>query len=403
LRAEDYRTALERMRAVDNRYLVGWGSSSTLETSLRTLLNSKGLPRNLEIDAESMLARALMQQERHGEATKHLEHALGLASGIGRMRRRIVLREQLTAAHLHLGNLRQATMHSRRACREAMVQLRDMDAMTAIAGLAMCRARAGEFARALRLYSMARWLLKLFGTAAHRAHRPTMLYGEAWVHGQIGDRDRARSLLREGRRRAVELGQRRWEGMCRLSEAQLALDDRNLEHAVALAEEASAIGVRNGNLWLCRVAMEILAIARLDQDDLAAAARAADIAQRNHGSVIGFGLVGLAAYRHGKDEDARVAFHKGRMEAGRPESANERDFQFLDAYGLVACGLALLGEQSYLTATLDAYQEAREITTGSGAVERTLMLLKQFEPRADPRILERVRAAAKGERIDPTW
>jgi tetratricopeptide (TPR) repeat protein len=400
LRAEDYRAALERMRAVDNRYLVGWGSSSALETSLRKLLR-KGLPRNLEIEAESLLARALMQQERQDEATTHLEHALGLASGIGRMRRRIVLREQLTTAHLQLGGLREATVHSRRACREAMVQLRDFDAMTALAGLAMCRARAGKFRSALRLYARARWLLKLFGTTAYQAHRPTMLYGEAWVHGQRGDRNQAWSLLREGRSQAIELGQRRWEGMCLLSEAQLALDDHKLEHAVALAEEASAIGVRNGNRWLCRVAMEILAMAQLNQGDLTAAARAADIAQRNHGSVLGFGLVGLAAYRRGKDEDARVAFHMGRT-ARRRDWANERDFQFLDAYGLVACGLALLGEHSYLTIALDTYREAREITTGSGAVERTLMLLDQFEPRADSRILERVRAAAKGERIGPT-
>ncbi|HEU5472924.1 MAG TPA: CHAT domain-containing protein [Actinophytocola sp.] len=57
--------------------------------------------------------------------------------------------------------------------------------------------------------------------------------------------------------------------------------------------------------------MEILAQARLGQGDLDAAARAADIAQRNRGSVLGFGLVGLAAYRRDKDDDARDAFHQG--------------------------------------------------------------------------------------------
>jgi len=86
------------------------------------------------------------------------------------------------------------------------------------------------------------------------------------------------------------------------------------------------------------------------------------------------------------------------IEARNRYRANEHDFQSLDAYGLVACGLALLGEPSCLVTALKHYRTARKITTGPGAVKRTLMLLKQFEPRADPRILEQVRAAAKGER-----
>ncbi len=399
LEAGDHETAFARMGTVDDRYLSRWGSSSALESSLRRLLRGQGIPLALEVDAESMLGRVLVQQERYRDAAECLQHALDLAHRRGMRRNRIVLHEQLAGAYLQLSQLRQAIMHSRRACREALWQLRNRDAVTALAGLSMCRARAGRFPRVRRPHALGRKLLMLFDRAAAEAHRPMMLYGEAWIHGQLGDRVRARSLLREGRSRAVELGKRRMEGRCLLGEAELALDEGNPEHAVALAQDASAIGVRNGDRSLCRNAMEILAMALLVRNDLDGAVRAADIAQRNPGSVLGFGLAGLAAYRRGEKVDARSAFYKGYMQ-GKQHRVNERDFQFLDEYGLVVSGLVLLGDRSHLTTALNAFRAAREITVATGAVERTLMLLKQFEPHADATMLDRIRSAAKGERRD---
>ncbi|MGW4210272.1 TIR domain-containing protein [Lentzea sp. NPDC004789] len=401
LRAGDRTRAFALMAVVDDEYLRGWGASSALVPLLRMLLRGDGNTRLLEIDAESLLARALMQEEDHRGAVEGLEHALGLASR-GHARRRIVLREQLTEAYLQLGELRLAAAHNRRACLASITQIRPRHAVTAIAGLAVCLARQGRFGPALRRFRSARTMLALFGKTADRVHRPTILISEAWVHIQLGARDRARALLREAKRDAIALGDRDEEGSCLLNEAQLALDDHNLEHAVSLAEEASAIGVHNGDYPLCRLAMEILAMAKLDQGDLPAATRAAAIAQRNRGSVLGYVLVGLAAYRrHDADDEARAAFHQGRVAASKRHRLNERDFQFLDTCGLVACGLALLGEQSFLATALDSFRTAREITNGAGAVTRILFLLKQFEPRADPRTLERVRSAAKGERVQP--
>ena len=187
--------------------------------------------------------------------------------------------------------------------------------------------------------------------------------------------------------------------MCLLGEAELALDDDNLPQAVSLAEEAAAIGIRNGNRALCRVAMEILAEVRLCQGDLAAAARAADIARRHHCTVVGFGLAGLVAYRQeGRDGEARAAFQAGHDLAERLRRPNQRNYQLFDVHGLVACGLALLGDQTRLTTALAAYRAGRTVTTANGAVRRSVLLLDQFRPRADPGILEQVRAAAKGER-----
>jgi tetratricopeptide (TPR) repeat protein len=397
LRAKDYRTAFERMTTVDDGYLHGWGASSALVPMLRTLVSDDGIPRDLRIDVASLLARALMRQEDHAAAEKELVRALDLASGMSLAPRRIVLREQLTEACLQLGNPRQAAKYSRRALTGAMRRFRDRDAMTVLAGLAMCWARAGRFSGALMLSAMARWRLKLPSNAKDRKYLPSMLFGVAWVYGQRGSRDRARSLLEESRRLATEQGDRSLAGSCLIAEAQLDLDDGDRGHAVDLAEMAAAIGVQNGDRSLCRVAMEVLAIARLDQRDAAGAARAADIAQRNRGSVLGFGLMGLAAYQLGEHEDARHAFHEGYTEATRRYHSDGRDFQFLDAYGLVSCGLALLDEPSYLTTAVRIYEEARSITAERGAVARTLLLLKQFEPHADASVLERVRAAATGE------
>lgn len=397
LEAGDHQKAFECMGAVDDAYLSRWGAGSALESALRRLLRSQGVPQDLEVDAESMLGRMLVQQERYREAAECLQHALDLAFDGGMRGRLIVLHEQLAGAYLQLNHLRQATMHSRQACRRALSRLRIRHAVTALAGLDMCLARAGAFPQRRRPYALARGLLKIMRSSAEKAQRPLMLYCEGWIHSQLGERDRAWSLLEDGRNRAVELGDRRMEGRCRLSEAELALDDGNPERAVALARDASAIGVRNGDRALCRNAMEILAMALLVRDDLDGATRAADIAQRNPGSMLSFGVAGLAAYRRGEKEDARSAFYKGYTQ-GRQHWANEGDFQFLDQYGLVVSGLVLLGDQSHLTTALDAFRTARKITDAAGAVERVQMLLRQFEPHADATMLDRIRAAAKGER-----
>ena len=163
LRAGDHEAAFELMGKVDDKYLLAWGASSALVPSLEILLRNKGIPRTLEIDAESMYARALLQQEDYEHAADHLGNALGLASGPERvrrkMRRRIVLREQLSASYLHLGYLRRAKVHSRQACCAAIVQVRTRDTMTALAGLALCLAKEGRFTPALLLLKVARWML----------------------------------------------------------------------------------------------------------------------------------------------------------------------------------------------------------------------------------------------------
>lgn len=393
LRAGDHRIAFELMRTVNDKHLMRWGASSALESFLVKLLRVRGLERNLEIDAWSMRAGALMQREDHEAAARHLEEALKLASG----RRRIVLRKQLTAAYVRTGHLRHATVHSRRACREALVPTRLWDVATSLAGLAMCRAKEGRFEPALWLLRVARATLKLVGGERAQIQLAVVLTEEAWIHGQLGDRERARRLLREGRLRANDLGDRKLVGTCLLGTAQLALDDRDPKQAAELAEEAWRIGISNGNSALRRFSMEILAIAQLDQGNVDAAARAADIAQRNHGSVLGLGLVGLAAYRCGAEEPARAAFLKGYRAATKPDLANEGDFQFLDSYGLVTCGLVLLGDLSLLGEAVSAFRHARDYAPASGAVDRILLLLKQFGPDADPEILGRIRSAARGE------
>lgn len=395
LRATDYQTAFELMEHVDDRYLRGWGTSSALTDLLEKLLQSTGIPRNLAVKAKSMLARGLMQQEDYQTAAAHLHRALGLVTGPRRRLRMIKLQQQLVEAYYQQGDLRLASQLSRSTYREAIRQRSITHAMTALAGRAMCMARQGGFSPALRRLRVACWTLKLFGTAANQVHQPTLLLDQAWIYGQRGERDRARSLLQEGKRRAAAFGDQELIGTCLLSEAQLALDEHHPDRAVVLAESASKIGVRNGNRPLCRIAMEILAMARLAQGDLDAAARAADIAQPNRGSVLGYGLVGLVAYRRGRRKDARAAFNNGYT--ARRYDPNESDFQFLDQYGLVACGLALLGEPSCEKTAVDVYRHARTITAARGAVERAKMLLKMFEPDADCRILERVLAAAEGE------
>jgi tetratricopeptide (TPR) repeat protein len=383
---------------IDDHYLLGWGSSSAIVPPLQKLLSQDGVSRVLRVEATSMLARALMQQEDYDEAAGILSGALGLASGWGNADRRIVLLEQLCEAHLRLEDLEVAAANSRQAIATAARRGQGQVALLAITDLALCLAREGRFDAALRSFAWAARLLRR-GAAGDDRTQVSIAIDQAWTYGQLGHVPRAHELLQTARRRALDLDDRRLEGMCLLGEAELALDDGRPDQVEKLAGDAAAIGVRNGNRALCRDAMEILAQARLLQSDVGAAARAADIARRNRCSIMGLILEGLIAYRRGPghETDALSAFRKAVAEADRRRRPGGRNYQLLDMYGVAACGLALLDEPSGLRTAVAAFRDARQATTAAGAVGRVDLMLDHFGPRADPAIMDKVRPAAKGE------
>jgi tetratricopeptide (TPR) repeat protein len=385
------------MAELDDQYLLGWGYSGALVPSLEKLLDSDELSQSRRLHTESLLVRVLLQQGEYAQAIQRAARSAESARGFGRGESRVKFRVQLVGAPMELDDLQTATMYSQATIRAALRDGGPSPLVDAVSALAMCQARAGMFGPASRKLTAVRPLLSACRTKANRLLRPRVFINLAWIQGQLGDRDRARDLLRAGHRLAAALDDRRLQGRCQLHEAELALDDGDLEDAVDLAEQAAALAIRGGSRELCRDAKETVVLANLSADRLAAAAAAARIAGRHHTSVRGLVLTGLVAYRYGdRDQAARAAFREGCALAERLRRPDERSFQLLDSHGLAACGLALLGERDQLDTAVAAHQAARRVTSVAGAVRRALLMLDQFRPRADTRILDQVRTAARG-------
>ncbi len=398
LRAGALEKAFERLAIIEDRILLGWGSSAVVTPLLQAFLRADEITRDLRVDVLSMLGRVLTQQEEYVAATAQLNRALTLARWGDN--RRVVLRQQLAATCMLDEDLGPAGRHAWTALRGALLRLNTRETMWALSNVAMHAALGGEFAKAARYSRLIRILFRGRRGVADRTMLPILLLNEAWVDGQLGRTEQARKRLDDAQEAARRIEDYRLQGRCLRGQAELALDDGRLPHAVELAEEAARIGGRYGYRPLVRDAVELLAKVCLCQGNLAAAERAAAIASRSRSTVFGYGLTGLVAYRQGRDDDARTAFRAGCKLAQQRERTNRDNYQLLDSHGLVMAGLSLLDGPPGLTAVLRTYAQARQITRARGAVHRVDLLLKQFAPRADPDRLEEIRVAAAGDRRD---
>jgi tetratricopeptide (TPR) repeat protein len=212
--------------------------------------------------------------------------------------------------------------------------------------------------------------------------RASQLINQAWLHGQRGDHDTARRLLLNAQELAEELGNDARGAWVLGGLAQNALAMGDAERAVRLARDGARTAQRLDNHRLLREINATRGLALLAAGDLAAAALAAgDLAAAAlvAGTAAGFALdataisvwnlTGLVALRQDRDGDARTAFLRAAHHL-QTRNRQKDDYQLLDAEGLAATGLALLGDAPADEA-MRAFGEARELTREPGSSSTT--------------------------------
>jgi tetratricopeptide (TPR) repeat protein len=405
IRAWDCRRAYEVMNSIEDGHLRHWGQGDALLEWRRAVRGRIGDDAE-EANNRRRIVAALQQQERIDDALAELAEARRECSWFGAPKARLMLDIQLATVHFDVGRFGHAARLFHRQVWQCRLLGRRRDLVIVRADLALCLARTGHHAQALRVFTTALTNARRLPETAERDRiLPLLLVDYAWTLGQIGELRSALALLREGA--AVASGPTTEDevalGLCFNGEAAVHIDSDAAREAVEPARRAAELGVRTRDPRLIRQSNLNLGLAYLrlggrDEEALAAAEVSArlDSGDRTVGAN---GLLGIAAFRRQMWDRARLAFLTARDGASERTGREPGDYLAWDAKGLACFGLALIEEsqrRKRLAEAGEAFERARRITAAVGAVNRSTILLGAFGERADDDLVAAMTAVARG-------
>ncbi|MER7007493.1 tetratricopeptide repeat protein [Dactylosporangium sp. NPDC000555] len=404
IRAWDFHRAYEVMNHIEDEYLRPWGQSDVLLDWRRAVRGRVGDDAE-EANNRRRLVAALQQQEDIDGALTELTQARRECSWLRAPRARLALDIQLANVHFDAGRLSRAgRLYRRQLWQSRLVGGTGSESTVAQGNLALCLGRIGHHARALRMFAAARSAARRLSDTDRNRILPELLASHAWVLGQLDETPAAMERLREGRSVAAAAGNRNQVGLglCLNGEAAILVDSGAAEAAGELAQKAAEIGVLTRDPNLIRQANLNLGLAYLcldrDADALATAEISARLDRGPH-AIGANGLLGIAAFRCGRPDRARLAFLTAMDAAGRQLEREQHDYVAWDARGLACFGLALIEveqQSKRLAQAAEAFARARRITSAAGAVRRNAILLGRFGERADDGLVAAMTAVARG-------
>ncbi|MGW3895299.1 AAA family ATPase [Micromonospora profundi] len=405
IRAWDCRHAYEVMNTIEDYHLRRWGQSNAL-LEWRHAVRGRIGDDTEEANNRRRIVAALQQQERIEDAIVELAEARRKCSWFGAPKARLMLDIQLATVRFEAGEFSHAARLFRRQVWQCRILGRRRELVIVRADLALCLARTGHHAQALRAFSTALANARaLLDTVERERILPLLLIDYAWALGQIGEPRSALALLQEGV--AVASGAATEDevalGLCFNGEAAVHIDSDAAGEAVEPARRAAELGVRTRDPRLIRQANLNLGLAYLriggrDDEALAAAEVSARLDSGGH-AVGANGLLGIAAFRQRMRDRARLAFLTSRDGASERIAREPRDYLAWEAKGLASFGLALIEESQRrrrLAEAGEAFEQARQITAARGAVNRSTALLGAFGQRADDELVAAMTAVARG-------
>lgn len=400
IRSGDAGEALAVMNRIDDKYLGKWGQSDVL---IRWREHLRGTLRDPALEGInlSFLAAARQQQEDTEGILATILEAMRAARDIGDDRNHVRVKVQLAEAHLNRGDAATAAALYAEIIDEATALAMATRAITSRVDLAVCLSKAGRFRKALGQLRLAEEAIRRRTDSGRDRLEAFHHLNSAWVHGQIGRPGPALDLVRHALELARNLGDDRLTGRCHDGEAAILIHLERYGEAVDSAQQAAQYGVKRNNAALSRQANVTLALALLflrDTDGAGAAAAAAARYTNTPRALGALGVHGLIEFTRGNLGAARAAFHEAHTYARIRLDRDERDYQSLDAVGMVLCGLALCGDEEMAELSVETFRRARRIATKRGIVEHNRRLLARFSDHGDPRLLERVQRAAEGDR-----
>lgn len=312
---------------------------------------------------------------RFDDAIRSFEMALGYAkdttSSLGR--RRIYL--NLGALHWDRGNTKEAERYYRDGLASAEEDADALDRMTAMAGLADCYRRWGEYSAAID-HGMAALSIARSETSPWAVGIAVKL---ARWRSELDEQAEADRLLDVAREAAVEhpgapqLRVRHLDAI-----AGLLLDRGELEQANEAAERALAEALQLHDPVTVLQARTTMATVNLRLDNLPEARREIERAgryRRKGRSLVVLALQALIEFRgnpgRAKSDELFTALRREAVERRRYD---ERDFAAWEFEGLAICGTQVGRGEQPLDAAIDAFRRAREQAPPTPVLDARLRL-----------------------------
>jgi tetratricopeptide (TPR) repeat protein len=333
-----------------------------------------------------------------GKAQQAFDSALRNASAVVAAyphgRRKIYI--NLAALCLESGETARAEQHYRDALAMAGEHDDVLDRMAAMAGLADCFRRHGDYDEAIRYGKLA--------LSAAQDQKSSWAADIAvklarW-HSELNQREEAFRLMDVADREAAEHPEDpALRVRCLDGRADLLLDDDEPRQARDIAQQALTKALElNGSLTVLQ-ARTTMAMACLRLDDRKTAVREIGRAapyRREGRSLVVLALEALIAFRADPDaDDPRKLFAKLEREAVQRRERDVRDFAAWDFEGLAICGTRV-GRAGSLDLAIAAFRHAREQAVPPGLNARMRMWLGILQTKASPGQMDPVLAAAAG-------
>jgi tetratricopeptide (TPR) repeat protein len=338
-----------------------------------------------------------------GKAQQAFENALRNADAAADRyphgRRKIYI--NLGALGLESGETARAEQHYRDALAMAGEHDDVLDRMAAMAGLADCFRRHGDYDEAIRY-------AKLALSAAQGKSSPwaaDIAVKLARWHSELDRREEAFQLIDVADQEAAEHPEDpALRVRCLDGRADLLLDAGDCDQARDVAQDALTRALElNGPVTVLQARTTMaMACLRLDQMDVAIREidRAAPY-RRAGRSLVVLALQALIAFRADPNaEDARKLFAQLEREAVQRRERDVRDFAAWDFEGLASCGIGV-GRIGSLDPAIAAFRHAREQAAPPGLIARMRFWLGILQAKALPGQMDPVLAAAVGTAARP--
>jgi len=276
-----------------------------------------------------------------------------------------------------------------------------LDRMAAMAGLADCFRRHGDYDKAIN-YGKLSLLAAQDGNSSWATDIAVKL---ARWHSELNQREEAFRLMDVADREAAERPEDpTLHVRCLDGRADLLLDAGEFGTARDVAQEALTRALEVNSPLTVLQARTTMAMACLRLGDLPTAIREINRAapyRREGRSLVVLALQALITFQADPDaEDSRRLFARLEREAALRRESDVRDFAAWDFEGLAICGTRV-GRVGSLYSAVVAFRRAREQAVPPGLNARMEFWLGILQAKASPRQMDPVLAAAAGTAAGP--
>ncbi|MFD4636499.1 AAA family ATPase [Lentzea sp. NPDC058436] len=366
INGEQWADAGKKIEELDD-VLIEWNCRHQLLEQRRKVVGKLGAE-DAEMRNHNVLGQIYATNGSYAKAHEEYDIALTLAEDAADLAV-LSVRGNLATLHQQQNEVFLAQGQYERIRDLARAYERDADLMQALAGIADCRRRNGDYdgavANARAAFAQSRAPALAEGRKASRAtsSRVNLALKLARWFGELGQPSDAEEWLLVARNEAMDLGEQLVHASWLDGQAVAFLERGDLKAARADAVSAVELATMQGDdviVLQARTTLAFIGVMSGEFDEAWREARAALAVRKPRRSLVVLALAALAAERIGESSRARTLFDELRDDAAKRLAVNSEDFTAADMQAYAICGKHVISGAD-LGAAIKALRKSRQI------------------------------------------